>query len=335
MSWQAHEAVDSHSKHTKISLFKLLHRLAGIADATGVINMAPAQSVIASWFGVSDRTVRNWLDELIQSGELIQTRIGSGPGNPSAYQINLPMPSGKVEKVEEIPGKVETKVEKVEEITAILSTFAAAIDELKAEIKSLKLSTFQNKGGKGGNERWKRWKRKVVTGSRGRVQTTHDQSIIQPVKELKTPPTPQGVGDGAEFQSSSLETEFWGKAQTLVSDWQGLIGDYRPLDANRRQDKTDFFAPALRIINDFGGDYAAAWQAVRAERERMIRDGMGNVRKLSAVITGVLAGLERARLPDLPPVHQGNGNGRKLSNAEAGAAEYAAMRATLVRSRQP
>lgn len=173
----------------------------------------------------------------------------------------------------------------------------------------------------------------VTVAERGNVTKDSEDISEEKREEIKTPPTPQGARDGANFEAPTLEDEFWGKAQILVNEWQDIIGDYRPLDANRKQDSTDFYAPALRIINDFGGDYAAAWQAVRAERERMIRDGLGNVRKLSAVVTGVLAGLERARLPDLPPVHQGNGNGRKLSNAEAGALEYAAIRNQFVRSK--
>lgn len=173
----------------------------------------------------------------------------------------------------------------------------------------------------------------VTAVKQGDVTEDSEEKSEERREELKTPPAPQGVGDGVNLEAPDRETEFWGKAQTLVSEWQGLIGDYRPLDANRKQDKSDFFAPALRIINDFGGDYAAAWLAVRAERERMIRDGLGNVRKLSAVVTGVLATLERARLPELDPVRQ-NGNGRKLSNAEAGAVQYAALRQKLVRSKQ-
>ena len=173
----------------------------------------------------------------------------------------------------------------------------------------------------------------VTAVKQGDVTEDSEEKSEDKSEDKNTPPTPQGVGDGVNFEAPDLETEFWGKAQTLVSEWQGLIGDYRPLDANRKQDKSDFFAPALRMINDFGGDYAAAWLAVRAERERMIRDGLGNVRKLSAVVTGVLATLERARLPELDPVHQ-NGNGRKLSNAEAGAVQYAALRQKLVRSKQ-
>jgi len=268
----------------------------------------PSVRKISDDTAVSERQVSRAISDLEEMGEIRVVEKGDGRGRSTIYRITL---KGDISSI-----KDDTLSIKGDMVSPNAQTEKGDMVSLKGDISSIKDDTLSIKG-----------------------DTMSPQSLeplknhYEPLREY--PPTPQGVSDGAEFEHSSLETDFWGKAQTLVSEWQGLIGDYRPLDANRRQDKTDFFAPALRMINDFGGDYAAAWQAVRAERERMIRDGLGNVRKLSAVVTGVLAGLERARLPDLAPVHQGNGNGRKLSNAEAGAVEYAAMRAAMVRSRQP
>ena len=109
------------------------------------------------------------------------------------------------------------------------------------------------------------------------------------------------------------EQDFWDKALRLVKDWQGLTGGYRSLDSSKSQDKSDFYAPALRIISEFDGDYAAAWIAVKAEYERMVGDNL-NVRRLSAVSSGVLAELARARLPRSDPAVQPASRSGKAGN---------------------
>jgi len=250
-------------------------------------------------------------------GEIKTRKEGAGRGTKVWFTLLLPLPERDNNQTLSQPEGDNNEGDNNQTLSQQVKLLSQQIETLSQQVKLLSQLLSQNVP---------------------MAPEVEENNTLTPIQEHQehlnnTPPTPQGVGDGANFEAPDRETEFWGKAQTLVSEWQGLIGDYRPLDANRKQDKSDFFAPALRMINDFGGDYAAAWLAVRAERERMIRDGLGNVRKLSAVVTGVLATLERARLPELDPVHQ-NGNGRKLSNAETGAVQYAALRQKLVRSKQ-
>ena len=148
MSWQAQTAVNHRSKQTNMGLFRLLMFLAEKADEMGSIDPAPNQETLAEFFGCSDRTIRNRLNVLQDSGELTQTRVGSGPGNPSAYQINLEMP----ENGNTSDGKGGNKAEGN---AAIISTFGQQMEEIKAEILELKAEKVETKGGKGGNERRK------------------------------------------------------------------------------------------------------------------------------------------------------------------------------------
>lgn len=107
MSGRAQSAVNRCSQHTNdIRLFRLLLYLADVADKAGVVDPAPNQETLAGIFEVSDRTIRGWLSTLIDSGELIRTRRGRGEGNPSAYQINLPL-TGSYEETGELTGSYE------------------------------------------------------------------------------------------------------------------------------------------------------------------------------------------------------------------------------------
>jgi hypothetical protein len=116
------------------------------ADDNLLIDPAPNQETIAGFFETTTRTVRTWLNRLVEEGEIEQTRIGSGPGNPSAYRILLPVPNGKGGS-------------KAEENTAKPSAFVYILEELKAEVSSLKAEVLEikaeAKGGKGGSERRK------------------------------------------------------------------------------------------------------------------------------------------------------------------------------------
>ena len=148
MSWQAQTAVNHHSKITDMKLFRLLLYLAECANDNGRIDPAPNQDTLAEFYGVSSRTIRNWLNALCDSGEVEQTRVGSGPGNPSAYQITLPMPDKGGNKAEENTGNVSA-------FESFMVEIKAEIDALKVEILALKVEKVEDKGGKGGNERRK------------------------------------------------------------------------------------------------------------------------------------------------------------------------------------
>ena len=133
MSWQAHQAVLYNSKQTK--LFRLMSYLAEHADDELVIDPAPNQETMADFFETTSRTIRSWLNKLIEGGEIEQVRIGSGPGNPSAYRILLPIPEGKGGR-------------KAEDTAAISSAFAEQMAEIKAEISALKAEKVEAKGGR-------------------------------------------------------------------------------------------------------------------------------------------------------------------------------------------
>ena len=140
------QVINQHSKITDIKLFRFMLRLADGADSQGVIDPAPTYEAMAEQEGVSTRTIQAWLNKLADYGELEQTRIGSGPGRPSAYRILLPFPV-KVEANPAIPStftqKVEAKVEaKVEEIPAKVEAmdmmdFYLLLSDLKQELKGL------------------------------------------------------------------------------------------------------------------------------------------------------------------------------------------------------
>ena len=132
MSYQAQEAVLRHSQQSNLNHYKLLQYIASRADADGACDPAPMQETIADDFGVSKRTIRNWIEHLIESGELHRTREGKGRGNASAYQIALPIgESGKPET------KPETNPDFLSGIYHELRAMRAEIDQLRAEVDQL------------------------------------------------------------------------------------------------------------------------------------------------------------------------------------------------------
>ena len=134
MSWQAMTAVSRHSKQEG-QLLRLILHLAEFADTEGNVDPAPNQGTLAAHFGCTPRTIRNRLNELTVHNELMQTRIGSGPGNPSAYKILLPMPETAVPDTQ----KAETKGGKAETKTDFVSTF----QQQKAETKGGKATRLK------------------------------------------------------------------------------------------------------------------------------------------------------------------------------------------------
>lgn len=162
MSWQAQTAVTHHSKQTKIERLRLLMYLADVANASGAVDPAPNQKTLAAFLDTTDRTIRTYLSAIEADGEIKQTRVGSGPGNPSAYQITLPMPENGREGLDHEPEKGGGNGGKVEENPDFVSTFEAfkaeikaEIFELKAEINQLKAERAIAEGGKVEGERRK------------------------------------------------------------------------------------------------------------------------------------------------------------------------------------
>jgi hypothetical protein len=156
MSYQAQTAVTLYSKQTNVKRLRLLLYLADCAGATGEIDPAPNQETLADFIGCSTRTIRTMLNDLGGDGELEQTRVGSGPGNPSAYKITLPMAEKGGNSDDKGGRKAETNTDIFSTFEAFKAEVKAEILELKAEILELKAEKVEAKGGKGGSERRKR-----------------------------------------------------------------------------------------------------------------------------------------------------------------------------------
>lgn len=306
MGARAQEAVSFRSQLKDVDLLRLLGVLAaGADDDTGLIDPAPGRETLAGIFDCSERTITNRVSRLVESGELEIVRIGSGPGRPSAYRLLLPIPD-----VTCFNDEREKKGEKSSTLDARMTALEIQMGEIKAQIFSLLQAVEELKGEKGGKGETEREKGGSLKGEslpeveRGRSSTIH----TSPIGEVD--PHTDSACEGEP--GADREQDYWQKALKLIKAWQELTVDYRPLDATRSTDKADFFAPALRLITEFGGDYAAAWAGARNEYERMVGAGL-NVRRLAAVSSGVMAELTRARLPRSDPAVQAarqNGSGQ-------------------------
>lgn len=245
MSWQASKAVNYHSRIKDRDLFRLLHYLADYADCNGRIDPAPNQDTMADFCGVTTRTVRTWINKICDSGELEQVRVGSGPGNPSAYQIHLDIP--------EIEGG------KVEENTANASTFdsfkaeiKAEISELKAEILALKVEKVEAKGGKVEGERRK-----------GDSFKSDDDLYVDPSFDLKviTPQPPTGYADliwnGVKefFNDDEPKARNVMQAQAAFSDITGIKQPYvNGNSGTYREAERNWWEPLGRMMTDCDND---------------------------------------------------------------------------------
>lgn len=323
MSWQAQTAVTHHSKQRKVEKLRLLMFLADGANAAGVIDPAPRQETLAEFLGVSPRTIRNYLDQIEADGELKQLRIGSGPGNASAYQIALPMPENGREGLEPEPEKGGNKGGKVEIEPGFFATFEAfkvetkaAISALKVEISQLKVASFESKGGKVEGERWQAHSLKNADDP---FDPYFDPILIQEEGGTPLPPCPaeladEVIGDEAE------ELAMWQTAVTLVERWAKHRGTYRRLDPKKQDDANDYFRPILGLVVECGGDGEQAWSLMKSQCERMVADGLTVVRA-GPVVSQIRNEQQRALLPASAPQ-----NGRPNSRSEEVAASYAAKR---------
>lgn len=159
MGARTQEAVTIHSKQTNIDLLRLLGILAmGADDNTGIVDPAPSRKTLARLLECEERTITNRVKKLLASRELEQLRIGSGPGNASAFRINLEIPEttllkgesgkGKGEKGENISQKGADFEAEMGEIKSLIFTLSSEIEALKGEISCLKGERGKAKGGK-------------------------------------------------------------------------------------------------------------------------------------------------------------------------------------------
>lgn len=323
MSWQAQTAVTYHSKQRKVEKLRLLMLLADGANAAGVIDPAPRQETLAEFLGVSPRTIRNYLDQIEADGELKQLRIGSGPGNASAYQIALPMPENGREGLEPEPEKGGNKGGKVETEPGFFATFEAfkmetkaAISALKVEINQLKVANFESKGGKVEGERWQGHSFKNADDP---FDPYFDPILIQEEEGTPLPPYPAELVDEVTGDEAE-ELAMWQTAVELASRWAKHRGTYRRLDPQKQDDANDYFRPILGLVVECEGDGEQAWQMMKSQCERMVADGLTVVRA-GPVVSQIRNEQQRALLPANAPQ-----NGRPNSRAEEVAAAYAAKR---------
>lgn len=320
MSWQAQTAVTLYSKQTSIKRLRLLLFLANGADATGLIDPAPNQETLAEFLDCSARTVRTYLSQIEADGELKQTRIGSGPGNASAYQITLPMPENGRSDPENNTGKAENEGAKVEGNPGNISTIEALkvevkaeISALKVEINQLKVEIFELKGGKVEGERWKGHS----------FKNADDPSLIHfdpfDPKEEGTPQPPYPA-ELADDDFSAEELALWETAVSLATRWAKYRGTYRRLDPHKQSDADDYFRPILGLLVECDGDGERAWELLQRQAEQMVADGLTVIRA-GPVVAQIRNEQQRAELPA-----RVNGNGRTASPAEAALLEYAQLR---------
>lgn len=195
MGAKAQEAVTFLSKQTDVHLLRLLGILAsGASDETGIIDPAPTRETLAGLVDCSQRTITNRLNKLVESGELEQTRMGSGPGNPSAYRILLDIPENTLLMGEKGEDDYAQKGEKGERLAQKVDRLEREMGEIKAlfftlldEVKGVKGERVKAQGGKGEAER--------VKGHSLKSADDPIRSNYDPDKEEEELPTVDELGD--------------------------------------------------------------------------------------------------------------------------------------------
>jgi hypothetical protein len=238
MGARTQEAVTIRSKQTSIDLIRLLGILAmGAKDDTGIVDPAPNRQTLARLMECEERTITNRIKKLIASGELEQLRVGSGPGNPSAFRIKLEISETTLLKGENEAAKGESEAAKGEkseqnntdlheemgEIRELIFTLCDQIDVLKGEISELKGERVKAKGGKGESQR-------VKGHSFKNADDPFDPSLIQEGEGEKPPTPPTAVRhpdcpkpETAAEQAISAHPALWVWLEAKMA-WPGFEG---------------------------------------------------------------------------------------------------------------
>ena len=101
-------------------------------------------------------------------------------------------------------------------------------------------------------------------------------------------------------ETADRDNALWATAVDLVDRWRAKVGIFSVLNPARDSAKAGYYAPALRLVSEFNGNLPAAWAAVEAEYDRMVRDGLTNVRRLEPVISGVLGAMHQQKIGRSP-----------------------------------
>lgn len=274
MSWQAQTAVTKHSQQAKLQPFKLLHLLAERADKEGVIDPAPSQPTLATELGCTDRMIRNYLDTLIDTGELEQTRVGGGPGRPSAYRILLPMPTEKEEsagakqgKGNEIPSAKLADLEvKVEIMTTNLSIVTRKVEEMVERFGALMEAKVEKVEGKGGNQL---------------VELVADDPVLEPeekkppiVPHQELPPMAAGEENGRRTPKQQERDKTMAELERLFSMATQLSVPKSGTKAEQRSAGSLWWNPLREMLDEVKGDMELFEKHLKAAVAKMRRDGL-------------------------------------------------------------
>lgn len=293
MGARAQEAVLFHSKQTGEYLRLLGILAAGTDDSTGLIDPAPKRETLASWTNVTTRTITNRIQRIIDDGELELVRLGSGPGNPSAYRLLLPIPEvtllqtstppAKGEKESERVKDLEQRVKDLEQTVAEMGEKMAQFFALSPEKGETKGEKWGRKGEKGENEGTERAKRVKGKGERG--QSSSVQTILLDPNTFD----PEEINDDdgrARAEAAAVE---------LLDYWQDLTGSFAPADDEKRA--REYIGPLNRLWIKTGRDVEAAKRLLREKRTQMLHRGKTPYRPAAIVpqIFDELDGVANAR----------------------------------------
>ncbi len=235
-----------------------------------------------SYRGIAERanchynTVTGHVDRLKEAGWITVEK----QGKYMAYRLQIDVEAG--------PNIVTNDCDNV---TKIVTATCDNYQELSQRLSQLEQTLSQ---------RLSQLEALIVTTTKKLTVTEDSEDISEEKSEDKTPHTPQG-----DSEREALVNARFNQAVEILESFKELVGNYKPLALENKTDKERFYAPAMRLAEEFGGDVAAAWLAVRTEYDRMVHDHL-TPRYLSAVLPGVLATLSRETTA--PPV-RANGNG--------------------------
>ena len=328
MSWQAMEAVllssrYRHDRGENFTPYRIMMALASFADSAGIIGVAgdaarcPGHRAIADRAGTHRNTVGSWMRRLQDEGELaVVASGGNGRGCWTQYQITIVDAAGIVPITPTMAQ--DTREDADNNDAPILQQMAHAMREMAQEMAQLRALLAQQNG---------------TNGTMPSPVAVPDPIEIRRDPELDPggPPTPEPpAAAGTDFDTppdpnAAYADEMWRLAQVVVGDWLKLVGHYRRLSPQNTAHSADYYAPAVRLVHEFGGDRAAAWTALETAYHGMLHAGM-TPRRLAPVVEQVIGNLNRQRSP-VPaaatrPQPSANGSGGQQPRAVAALEEF-------------
>lgn len=310
-----------HDRGENFTPYRIMMALASFADSAGIIGVAgdaarcPGHRAIADRAGAHRNTVGSWLRRLQDEGELaVVASGGNGRGCWTQYQITIVDAAGIVPITPTMAQ--DTREDEDNGDAPILQQMAHAMREMAQEMAQLRALLAQQNGTNG--------------------TMPSPVAVPDPIEIQRDPKLDPGEGDppppaaaplaaGTEPDQDAYADEMWQLAQGVVGDWLRLVGHYRKLSPQNAAHSADYFAPAVRLVHEFGGNRAAAWAALEAAYQGMLHAGM-TPRRLAPVVEQVIGNLNRQRSP-VPaaaarPQPSANGSGGQQPRAVAALEEF-------------